>query len=381
MIKKIKVENKYRSIPENFELDISNFVAITGKNSSGKTNFIRAIEDEKNRYVKFYDSSGVDITDKVDVVYIPAEQVVGDERFKVGKTSHLVTAVKKLIDTDPAFVLSSEGQDDKGKLENIFESTNTKIDKMFDDGETIKSLDHVIKEGLSFSDVADLIFEKIVPVDRFTETKHKKFDELGQGWQRLLITTFILSVSEQLENERIKLVLFEEPEVYQHPEFKKMLNKMLQEIASKDNYQVIITTHDPYFAYTNLDNEIDGEKSIIYSFYRDDGGVTNKHISDKVFGIEDELLHIHLYNKVLQKAKSKGIAVSKSDDVDKYLKTIDPCTKNYCWSSGNNEDLAISLTLRHIINHPDNTYTISGINKIEDGDLEKSIEILSKALV
>lgn len=73
----------------------------------------------------------------------------------------------------------------------------------------------------------------------------------GSGVRRLILLNFFRAEAERTKVEKSAasiIYAFEEPETSQHPEHQKMLIEAFKEIASKDNNQVILTTHSPSIA-------------------------------------------------------------------------------------------------------------------------------------
>jgi predicted ATPase len=73
------------------------------------------------------------------------------------------------------------------------------------------------------------------------------FDKLGKGIQQLVIILTAI-----LETEEDGLLLIEEPELFIHPQLQKILLSIIKENLSK--YQVLITTHSPYFIDNSEEN-------------------------------------------------------------------------------------------------------------------------------
>lgn len=346
-ISKIKIKKRSKAIPENFELEIKNFTVITGENNSGKTSFIQAIA---NGDVAYFDDAGLDISGEVDdPIYIPAEFVIGDENLKIGKTSYPIKSLKDTVSGAPFFELKIDGDNHANNIFNVMQLVNDNINEAI--GATGDSIKISLKEQISLKEILDSVLS-IDPLDHGTGKVHKKFGEIGQGWQRLIITAFIIAVAEQKESsEKIKLVLLEEPEVYLHPKLKRAINKMLNTIASKTNNQVIITTHDSYFALTHMD-EVD---DIVYSFTKNADGDTVASPANTISGVEDEILHIFLFTKLIQVLKTKGIKVgmSKNGDLNKYLLSQSGMSKRqYHWHDSKDvEDMALPLYIRNQIKY------------------------------
>ena len=74
----------------------------------------------------------------------------------------------------------------------------------------------------------------------------------GHGVQRALIFAMIevlakQDATNQNENQRSTILLFEEPEIYLHPHLMRRLKDSLADISGRSDWQVLITTHSPFF--------------------------------------------------------------------------------------------------------------------------------------
>src|SRR3989344_345305 len=102
MIKKIKIKNEYRTIPENFMLNLEKITVITGENNSGKTNFIKAVAGlakvGKNLVgVEFLDENDGFVNPEI--IFIAAENIQPDQdeaKFSA-KTTSLIKNLSKLF--------------------------------------------------------------------------------------------------------------------------------------------------------------------------------------------------------------------------------------------------------------------------------------------
>jgi AAA15 family ATPase/GTPase len=380
MIKKVKINQKYRTIPENFELDLENTTVITGINNSGKTNFIKILAGEaKNGRIPiealFYDENDSEISPEI--VYIAAENVQPSESEakSSSKSSGLVANLSKLI-SNMGYKLKLENHDSLiSDIKELVEEASANL-KDFNGRDEYSRQVECNEEELA----ADIIIQAIIKNIFGCENEiPRKLDELGQGTQRIIVASIlkaykdILIKKDKLDGKSI-IILFEEPEIYLHPSLKKTLNMTLKVIAGLPNHQVIITTHDPYFAYTNLNDD-----SVLYSFGKDkDGNTVPPGKPNVIFGIEDELLHIHLFNKVLEKATKEekdfkpGSLNGKDCCVNEYFKSKSDKIQEYKDRSGTIQ-YALPLFIRHIISHPSgNVYTSE--------ELSESIKILSTIL-
>ncbi len=71
----------------------------------------------------------------------------------------------------------------------------------------------------------------------------------GHGAQRTLIYALVRYIAQQRatreKHTRPTILLFEEPEIYVHPQLLRLLRKSLKDLASLPEWQVLITTHSP----------------------------------------------------------------------------------------------------------------------------------------
>lgn len=84
-------------------------------------------------------------------------------------------------------------------------------------------------------------------------------DHQGHGIQRALVFSLLeilAKTNAQIdgdESKRSTILLFEEPELFLHPHLMRRLKKVLQEIGGNEAWQVITTTHSPFFV--NVDDD------------------------------------------------------------------------------------------------------------------------------
>ncbi|MCP6719370.1 MAG: AAA family ATPase [Patescibacteria group bacterium] len=381
MIKKIKIIKPHKTIQKDFELELEQMTVITGENNSGKTNFIQAIYDKKDaKFTKavFFDDDEKPLTPEI--VYIAAENIrpSDDEAKSSAKTTGLIKKLSKLFTNLNIEFNLEKKQDIVQEIKNLEDKTNKNLESFTGSTEYKLEID---SEGKL--DVGVILQALIKNIKGSESGQDRGLEHLGQGIQRIIVASIlkayidILIGKKEYVGKNPILIILEEPEIYLHPKLKKALNATLGKIAKQDNHQVIITTHDPYFAYTNLKQE----GSIIYSFFRDESSNTDKKEPDVIFGIEDELLHIYLFEKMLRKARDNG-AIEIKDDMDETSKS-NQYLKKYCngeirsniFPSGKSHNLALPLHVRHVIHHP-----LDGRNVLADDDLEKSIKILNKIL-
>ncbi len=382
-ITKIEIEGAHRSIESGFNLELGDITVIAGENNSGKTNFMRVVAGETKAKSKFF-SDTTEVNDVV-VHYIPAEVIVGDSEIGTAKKSLVFSALKGFVSDKTIFSIKkdkeSELNEDIEALTDIVNAVDAKLINI-NKGTSIRT---TIEEEVPMGTILENLIS-FVPLDFVGGKTHKKFEELGQGMQRLVIVTFLLVMAEKQPDKRNHIVLIEEPEAYLHPKLKIEVNRMLKElVANNERYQVVLTTHDPYFAYTNLnDDDIKNKSNNVYTFERT--GEFTKPLAGKVLGIENEMLHIFLFEKLLVEASKVGkIGMGANDPkgLNDYLKNVQKKVtmevRNYIYppKKGTPEDLALPLYVRNQIHHPDNK-----LNKKYDPitDLVKSIELMTSIL-
>lgn len=317
MIKKIEIVKPHKTIPDNFKLELEKMTVITGENNSGKTNFCQAVisKDKEENFdkVKFLDEEGDSLIP--DIVYIAAENInpADSEAKSSAKTTGLVTNLSKLFsDFEIKFELTEQNKI-IGYIETLIGKTN----------ENIKNFTGKDEHKLTYKKgdlVADIIIQSLVASISGLEGKDpRKLNELGQGTQRIIIASILkayvdILIENKIHKKNSMLIIFEEPEIYLHPKLKRTLNATLEKISEQEDHQVIITTHDPYFVFLNLE-----EKKKIISFKKGKDGLTIP--GDKVIeGIEDELLFIFLYEKI----KGNNLNI-KNIEIDGFTK------RDYFW--------------------------------------------------
>lgn len=257
------MENKYMkitipkqensSITEEISIDLGNYTILAGENNSGKTNLIRAIKEHGD--LKTYKK-----------IFVPAEHtqpqneetkssVAKTDFFKLLKSvvSPLFnkgTMLKSLVDGFNGSTVKNKFVEDVNSILEDFGLKNHEFDIKISDEEFKEEI--IIKLIKAF--VRDLYKTDITEVD---------FENIGMGAQRLITAALIRYYEEKKidENEKV-LLIFEEPEVYLHPKWKKGLYDSLLLLSQRENTKVLITTHDPYFIEL-------GKKQTIYRVYRD----------------------------------------------------------------------------------------------------------------
>ncbi len=299
---KIKIYN-WKSIKD-IELKINNLNILVGKNSFGKTNILTALLFFFNKIkfdesyirkggeegfieIEFEDGEGKEIIKKSfskeevkverkegeiynkypnydgrskvfkepitdEIYYIPALLKDSNEEISPKNKSNFLN---KVIDN-----LFSNLQDEE-EFRNINDNFTLIKDKMNKDGngeyyfDKIKELKENIEEELSnwdcrfdfefnFPDFREII--KLNTNYIFDDGTETDLENKGMGFQRNFLFV-LLKVFNKLKNNNKKFILlFEEPEIYLHPQMQRELYSILKTLAEGGN-TIFLTTHSGYF--------------------------------------------------------------------------------------------------------------------------------------
>lgn len=218
----------------------------------------------------FYGAKNVQSGKFGDLIYIPAVSKVDEHTKLTGPSAlrDLLTDVMsdvveggkaygefaKSVDTFATTILKEKTKDDRS-LEGFQESFN----KLLEPWQT--------KFALRFPppSAADII-KQMIDWDLLDEFhgKTQGVDYYGSGFQRHFIYSLIQLGAQYVGKKVAKkskdfvpaltLILFEEPEAFLHPPQQEILARSLMSMASKDNWQVICTTHSSHFVSRNADS-------------------------------------------------------------------------------------------------------------------------------
>ncbi|MEA2112903.1 MAG: AAA family ATPase [Patescibacteria group bacterium] len=391
MIETIKITGKSNSIPNGFKLSgLGTLTIITGENNAGKTNFINAVYNKTK--------ADFDTEEDPEIIYIKAENIKpsADVLSHSKDSAWLIDNLANLFaNLELDLELKDEHEDSAiGILKDIQEETN----KNLKDFSGCSSHECIINIGVDSEEEGDrtklsakTIIRALIDSIEISEIlgngdkKDRKLDDLGQGTQRLIVISVlkayldILLKSELLLNKPI-LILFEEPEIYLHPKLKRTLNSTLEKISELDNHQVIITTHDSYFTFPPLNENLNKKT---FSFIKKEDGDTDILEEGLISGIEDELLFIFLYSKMEDEYKDKIDSIEVGNIKNRVYKKGD----------GSKPNLSNLEYIRHQIHHSgDNPNTFrcgvlmesenipEGKNYYTQKELSEAIEKMSQII-
>lgn len=203
-------------------------------------------------------------------IYIPAASTL-DEHTKLTGPSPLRDLVQQIFKT--ALAKSPSYNDlvkQFGTFAEQFKSETT------DDGQSLASVEQEINReleewGVSLNFHVDAISEddlmkRLLSVQLQDQVLEDALhpERYGHGLQRHLIYSLIrLSAAHAKpkppKNKKdfapsLTLILFEEPEAFLHPTQQLALYQSLQDLSNQEGYQIIASSHSPYFVSFNVDD-------------------------------------------------------------------------------------------------------------------------------
>ncbi len=136
--------------------------------------------------------------------------------------------------------LSEIAQNIENEIKSIAESTISKF-------KDIAKQDAEVKPNIP--EVSTLKWKDVYKNIGFNTDNEVPLNKRGSGFRRLMLLSFFLAEVEKQKNDTKVNTIYaiEEPETSLHPDLQKILLKSLLDLAEKDNYQILITTHSPQF--------------------------------------------------------------------------------------------------------------------------------------
>ena len=365
---KLKINKEENScIRKDLEIELGNYTILAGENNSGKSSLARAIYNHKD--LKEYKK-----------IFIPAEHI--QPQNEETKNSAAKTDFYKLLKSilNPLF--------DKKILEGLISNFNKSPEKK----RFINGVNSILKEfGINEKEfdvkISDDELEEdfIIKMTRAfvrdlykTDINEVDFNNIGMGTQRLIVAALIRYYEEQkVEADEKICVIFEEPEIYLHPNWKKALYKSLNNLSNRKNTIVLITTHDPYFIEMNMyqtiykvfRNSKDSDATDIKLVEDDVGKLGYKsdgEVNYLIFGIPSESYFLELYEYVKDNSKKNR------KDFESYLFSKISDQTQYDRDNQEPWKLTYVSRLRHNLAHPKDTkkmkYDLS--LKVEDAIID-----------
>lgn len=223
-----------------------------------------------------------ELFEKISCIYLPPLRDA-EAKLKEGKSSRLgrllknleAKAIKTAKKTKTLHNLESKMKkfNDELSQDKSIQDMNDKIRSKLKEavGEVFGQDTHLSFSEVGFNRIAESLRLFFFPEVNGSPEKsmYRSLDENSLGNNNLLYLATVLAelINSGDEDERIKVLLVEEPEAHLHPQLQVRLLKYLEEIANKDDIQVIVTSHSPILtSSTSIDN-------IIHIAASDDGVV------------------------------------------------------------------------------------------------------------
>jgi len=347
-----KQENS--SITEKIVIELGNYTILAGENNSGKTNLIKAIMEHND--LKDYK-----------IIHIPAEET--DPEDKETKLSAKGDPFYKLVETILEPIFKTKMFEDlitdfnnSGEKSKFVDGVNKILDEL---GVEKKKFDVKISQDDLKKDIIIKVTKAIVKDLYDSDIDDVELKNIGTGTRRMIVTALIRYYAHaKIKNDEKTLLVFEEPEVYLHPRWKKGLYESLFKLSAIENKKVLITTHDPYFielgkdqkiyqVYRDLDKKdataIKPMKSDVLSLPQSDS-----EINYLIFGIPSKAYFLEIYDDSKRKAnyEDKSYADFDKHMFETYFKTKG-VEQNH--KDDNKAPIMPITRLRHDIAHGKNT--------------------------
>lgn len=382
----IKIEKGEKTIKDNFTLKINPYTILTGENNSGKTNLVELFEKQDGK-------------NKINIIYFDSKKVElksAEELSKTKKTSPFYKLLNEILKNEDTNLNEDFTNPINKKLEEISKKINENINFIDKHNTELKISENLDDDSI----IKNLILVKILD-EYWKEDTKVEIDEIGQGTQRMIIFALLKYYAEQKQkqkNNELNFFIIEEPEAFLHPKLKKEFNKVLFEISKKDNNQVLITTHDPYFIEMNVDEE---DKKKIIALKRDeegytieneikekifsDGYISHAEINYRIFGIYTETFHNELYGFIQEKAICENDEKNgKIQDFDEWLKgkSFKNITDYIIKKKGKCEEATTKTTIqtfvRNLIHHPENDCNEKTVKDFLEKSTDEMVDFLTK---
>lgn len=248
------------------------------KPPKAKDEIIRSLTDEFRKSLLTFVFVPADRTTRVDLKtgeyswYGKLLRKILESQFNDEKYVKLVTKLEEIEELIKE-ILKNDTVLEIGKLLTFVEDLKFSLTKTQEPKDLLKYIEILIKESTG----------DYIELSRF-----------GHGTQSAILIGLLelyLNTLSQSRNSILKVFSIDEPENFLHPQGKRLINTLLDEISQDKNTQVIYTTHSSELV-TNFEEEKFSLSDIVYVFK--ENGFTkvrqfNKKESMRFFKIQEEL--------------------------------------------------------------------------------------------
>lgn len=263
-------DEEKKLLPEYYQFDDNQLVL----NRNMKTGKIYAVKRNGELFEKeFIAETNISINTLPYIVFIPAISKIDDELKLTGPSAFrdlIQDMIKDIFSSDEPHVqaLKKAFVDFQQGIKVIPDDSGYSIERIVED------INHELEGWNTSCDVeiepidADRLIKNLTTLtfkDMLLETDGNiNTGNIGSGLQRHIIYTLIRLNANMKRKKNTSdkkrflsnstIILFEEPEAYLHPPYQDILAQSLKELASDDNYQVILTTHSTRFISNSIDD-------------------------------------------------------------------------------------------------------------------------------
>jgi len=226
----------------------------------------------------FFGAKGVGKSKLGDVVFIPAIRDVKDELKPQGSTalSNLVKQIvtptlcecpeyERLSEAMELFENALRGQGEVARREQRTYSSLNEIEATLN--EELREWHCDVKMQIKPMEPVDIVRQGTSLTLRGQGEPDGLPESKGHGIQRSLLVALLKILAEAERANRLRasssskkvfrpictLVLFEEPEIFQHPPRQAKLFEDLRQLSKRDDLQIIVSSHSSHFLHPDLD--------------------------------------------------------------------------------------------------------------------------------
>lgn len=298
--------DSWKDVSENIK-SIADEMDINGtafRNSSNKERLRQKIKDEHSDLVSLgeekWTSENISIGPALkqalpQAVVVPAVRDACDDTKTTATTSFGILLKKIIV---PAIQKSKEYQDFQESVEKLTARISGKGDHQI---EEVENLAKDLTDRISTIIKTEVIVTLEKPdtdkflgsnaIIRLNDGVETPIHLQGHGAQRALIFALIEVIAKQdavvgeaESNNRSTILLFEEPELYLHPHLMRKLEDNLKNIASKPEWQVIVSTHSPFL----IDVATNPRSLVVFQRGSTPGPPTKRQLDIDPFEEDDE---------------------------------------------------------------------------------------------
>ncbi|MBN1803156.1 MAG: ATP-binding protein [Candidatus Lokiarchaeota archaeon] len=261
--------------PQEFKKQVEAFVEKKGQKRLTKQEYTDLRDDFVKDLLKKHPSLGKESFEAIKITSRNCSKMLGNFFFipavqDVEEETRYTAKGKKSLNHLMNYVLDQmQDSENRALKEREIRSLLTELYHLEEEGSEINKLKGMLNEQLALFDNSELTFDTRLPnlskmirdslriyIDDGikTEVQYK-----GHGLQRYFMVVLFKAWSEKLKEQKREkkeasistYFSIEEPELFLHPQFQRMMRIYLQKIAEDEEHQIILNTHSPHFIEFN----------------------------------------------------------------------------------------------------------------------------------